>query len=286
MITLKNHKNLVKIASKGAQLIIWKNLDSQRGILWEQNDKYWNRVAPILFPIVGRLKGDRYRFKGQYYSMSQHGFARESEFDVVASTEDKVTFSFKSNSETRREYPFDFELEVRYLLVDSILRISHTVTNKSIEVMPFSIGAHPGFHIEGDISQYKIEIPGATSKERFLLDAGIFSGRREVVKFEEGGFLPLNESYFESDAIVFKNGKIQLVRLWRNDVPQLELEITGVEAPYWGFWKKPKAPFFCMEPWWGLADSVEFDGDLSEKEGMHSVMPNEKRSFDYQIKLL
>lgn len=286
MITLKNHQNLVKIASKGAQLITWKNSESDKEILWQQNDKYWNRVAPILFPIVGRLKGDRFRYKDDYYPMSQHGFAREAEFDVIASAEDSATFSLKSNVETRGVYPFDFELIVNYSLSGSILKVNHTVINTGLEIMPFSIGAHPGFHLEGDISEYKIEIPGATSKKRFLLDAGIFSGKTEGVDFEQGGFLPLSEKYFELDAIVFKNENIHLVRLWRNNMPQLELEITGVEAPYWGFWKKPNAPFFCIEPWWGLADSAEFDADLSVKEGINSVMPNEKRSFDYQIKLL
>lgn len=286
MITLKNHQNLVIIAPKGAQLIIWKNLQSDKEILWQQNDKYWNRVAPILFPIVGRLKKDRFRYKDAYYPMSQHGFAREAEFDVITTTENSVTFSFKSNDETRRVYPFDFELVVNYSLSGSILHVNHTVINTGMDMMPFSIGAHPGFHVEGGISEYKIEIPGATYKKRYLLDSGIFSGKTERVDFDEGGFLPLDEKYFESDAIVFKNENIHMVRLWRNNAPQLELEITGIEAPYWGFWKKPNAPFFCIEPWWGLADSAEFDADLSEKEGINSLMPNEKRSFDYLIKLL
>jgi galactose mutarotase-like enzyme len=29
-------------------------------LMWNVNDVFWNRCAPILFPIVGKLKNDKY----------------------------------------------------------------------------------------------------------------------------------------------------------------------------------------------------------------------------------
>ena len=61
MITLNNHQSLVKISTSGAQIMQWRDTFISRNILWELNEEFWNRVSPILFPIVGRLKNDTYR---------------------------------------------------------------------------------------------------------------------------------------------------------------------------------------------------------------------------------
>ena len=50
----------------------------------DENGKvYWNRHAPVLFPIVGKLKRSPTLINGRTYEMSQHGFARDMEFEPV-----------------------------------------------------------------------------------------------------------------------------------------------------------------------------------------------------------
>ena len=50
--------------------------------LWQGDPAYWGRRAPILFPIVGKVADDTLRIDGHEYTMKQHGFARDTVFDL------------------------------------------------------------------------------------------------------------------------------------------------------------------------------------------------------------
>ena len=285
MFTLKNHQSLVKISTKGAQIMDWFHLQKEKNILWEMDTVYWNRVAPILFPIVGRLKNDAYHFNSLSYKLGQHGFARESEFEVVESNETSLVLKLASDAQTLAVYPFHFELIISYELDGSTLKSRNQLKNTGKDSLFASFGAHPGFHLEHHISEYSIHIPGAKKLKRHLIDQGLYTGEFEWVHFDQGGFLKLDDSYFEKDAIVFKHEQIQKMELYHKNSQLLSMEIQGEEAPYWGIWKKKGAPFICLEPWWGLADSTNFEGDLSDKEGINVVIRNETRSFEYSISI-
>ena len=285
MFTLENHQSSVKISTKGAQILRWFDVQNQKDILWTLDEKYWKRVAPILFPIVGRLKNDAYRFQGSSFSLGQHGFARECEFDVIESTKSSLVLRLVSNAQTKAVYPFDFELVVVYELEGSSLKAKNRLKNTGEDTLFASFGAHPGFHLIDDISEYSIHIPGATKMERHLIDNGLYTGETMWLHFDQEGFLKLDDSYFEKDAIVFKHEQIRKIDLYHKSNRILGMEIPGEEAPYWGIWKKQGAPFICLEPWWGLADHVNFDGDITSKEGINAVIPNESRSFEYSISI-
>jgi galactose mutarotase-like enzyme len=286
MITIKNHQSWVKITTRGAQLMEWHDTFISRRILWQLNEDFWNRVSPLLFPIVGRLKNDGYRFNGSDFEMKQHGFARDCDFEVMESTENSILLRLVSNLETRKSFPFDFIFDVKYILKEQALEVYNTVQNTGGQNMYCSFGAHPGFHIEGSITDYQICIPGASRMQRHLIKEGLYTGESEWLEFQSDGVLQLTEDFFKEDAIVFKNENIQSIQIWQKNKPFLELAIKGEPAPYWGIWRKPGAPFLCLEPWWGIADSVNSNGHFMTKEGINSLLPNEKRSFDYKINLL
>lgn len=286
MITLKNHQSLVKISTRGAQLMQWHDRFISRNILWELNENIWNRVSPILFPIVGRLKNDTYRIDDTEYKMKQHGFARDFDFEIIESTPESALLRLNSNQETREIFPFDFIFNVEYILKESTIEVRNTIYNSGADALYFSFGAHPGFHIEGSIANYQLQIPGATQMPRHLIKDGLYTGASEMIEFEAGGILNLNDDYFKDDAIVLKNENIPSIQIWKERKPLLELAILGEPAPYWGIWRKPGAPFLCLEPWWGIADSVNSDGNFTTKEGINALLPNEKRSFDYSMTVL
>lgn len=283
MITLEYHQSLVKILTRGAQLIQWHDRFISRNILWQLNENFWNRVSPILFPIVGRLKNDTYRFHETDYDMKQHGFARDCDFEIVECTPNKVLLRLISNEETRISFPFDFIFDVEYVLSESTIEVRNTVQNTGNAILYFSFGAHPGFHIEGSITDYQLYISGATQMPRHLIQNGLYTGVIEMIEFHSGGVLNLNDDYFKDDAIVFKNENIPSIQIWKENHPLLELAISGEPAPYWGIWRKPGAPFLCLEPWWGIADSVNSDGNFTTKEGINALLLNEKRSFVYTM---
>ena len=66
------------VKAEGAELC--SLCDASGGeILW-QAAAIWPRHAPVLFPIVGRLKDDTLRHDGKAYRLTQHGFARDRRF--------------------------------------------------------------------------------------------------------------------------------------------------------------------------------------------------------------
>ena len=48
-------------------------------------------------------------------------------------------------------------------------------------------------------------------------------------------------------------------------------------APFVGLWSQyPKSGnYICIEPWWGIADTLDSDGQLEHKRGMNHIAPNE-----------
>lgn len=61
MVYLENEKPKVAIQEKGAELTSIVKKETQTEYLWNADPAYWKRHAPVLFPIVGAIKGDSYR---------------------------------------------------------------------------------------------------------------------------------------------------------------------------------------------------------------------------------
>jgi galactose mutarotase-like enzyme len=115
--------------------------------MWSGNPAYWGKKSPVLFPIVGELKDKKYRYQGNEYQLSRHGFAREMEFAVTAQTKTSITFSIKSSNKTLDKYPFQFSFSIKYSLQENILSITYIVENKDNKKMFFSVGGHPAFKV-------------------------------------------------------------------------------------------------------------------------------------------
>lgn len=268
MITIKNEYLTATINPLGAELKSLKNLKTGFEYLWQADPAYWNRSAPILFPIVGEVKNGTYRVDGNEYSLSRHGFARDSVFEITKHTDDEVVLTLKSNPETVKKYPFEFEFSVSYLLQENSILTTFTIRNPSTQNIYFSVGAHPGFNLPAkQVEDYYIEFEKPETLERWLLKDNVFSGETETV-VSNSNRLPLTASLFEKDAIVFKNmaSKKLSLKSFSGDYT-LTMDFDGF--PYFGIWTKPNChEFVCLEPWCGLADNAGSNGDFKEKEGV------------------
>jgi galactose mutarotase-like enzyme len=142
--TISNGRVMATIKADGAELCSLKNADGQE-VLWQAGPE-WPRHAPILFPIVGRLKGDVLKHRGQTYPMTQHGFARDQRFAWTAREKTLCVLSLADSVESRAKYPFAFRLDVSYVVEGDELVIGYAITNTGDEMLPASIGAHPAFH--------------------------------------------------------------------------------------------------------------------------------------------
>lgn len=284
MITIENEYLSCSFEEKGAE---WKSLKEKvfgQDLLWNSDPAYWSKSAPILFPIVGTLKNGSYEYQGKTYSLPRHGFARERVFQVAVQEPERVVFRLESDDQTRAVYPFEWTLEVEYRLNKRILQTIYRVTNRGNGPQYFSIGAHPAFKtplMDGEeFENYFIDFEFNEQAHRWLLNGdGLLSGVTEPLP-SVGKSLILTRPLFERDALVFK--KLKSARMWlRNtrNLYSLTMEFPGF--PYFGIWTAKNAPFVCLEPWCGVADSVNASGKLEEKEGIETLAPGQTftRSF-------
>jgi galactose mutarotase-like enzyme len=254
----------------------------QDNLIWRKDDRIWNRFCPILFPIVGRLLKDEYTYQGKAYAMRQHGFARDQSFQLVDQSPNSLTLSLTDSEITREQYPFAFELRVTYTLTNHSLEIKHDVFNPGSEDLLFSLGGHPGFHLEGSLNEYCLDFGGDFKVKQHLITGNYYNGATQDLNLNRR--FKISDELFASDAIVIKSPPFQSIGFSKNDgTPLLTLRCEDWSAV--GLWTKPGAPFFCIEPWWGWADSLDSDGTLEQKEGIVRLAPLQQRAFSYSLEL-
>jgi len=283
MTTLLENDHLsIGVSSAGAELTSIFNKKRQQEFLWQGHAQWWPRRAPVLFPIVGKLNQNSYRVHGTTFTLPQHGFARDSEFAWRDSSTDSVSLELKSGDETRARFPFDFSLMISYHLHGGTLTTQYTIRNTGSSLLPFSIGAHPGFAFSAGetLSDYYIEFEKPEKLSRHLIQDGVFTGETEPVL--DGKILPISDDLMKKDAIVFKDMKSDTLVL-KSRISDYCLKFHAAEFPYFGIWAKPGGPFVCLEPWCGLADNQDFRGDLSEKEGINILQPGETFVRGYAV---
>ena len=281
-INLSNSELTASINCFGAELISLKN-NSNREYIWEGNSDYWGKHSPILFPIVGSLKNNSYNYNNSIYHLPRHGFAREMDFDVVEKTNEKVVFSLKETAATLEKYPFKFELQISYTLIKSQLIIDFIVINNNEFSMPFSIGAHPAFALVNPFESYELLFEKSENLVVSKLENELVSNTTYKLPLENN-CLPLNYTLFENDALIFKTIESKSVTITENMIPFLKVHYNDFQSL--GIWTKNQAPFICIEPWIGYADTVDNNGNLEEKEGIQILGVNQTFETNYLIEIL
>ena len=287
---LSNGIIAIEVAEHGAEM---RSLTKEgRQYLWTGDAKFWGRCAPILFPAVGRPFRDEIHVDGTVYPLKQHGFARDSEFKVLAEDKESIRLQMVE-SERSQAYPYRLGLEVCYRLEGQAVTAEWTVKNLDDKEAFFQIGAHPGFllpdfdperAVNGYVRLYdkngKLVAPVLYSD---LEDGNRIPKDHKVMLLRE---TPLMARTFIHDALIIEKGQVTKVELWDRhcdllltvDCPQAEA--FGIWAPY-----KEGCPFVCLEPWCGLTDPKGFTGDISAREYIHSLAPGGTYTFTYTIEL-
>lgn len=269
LFQISNDKITIQVDSLGAELKSLKSLPDRREYMWHGDPAYWGRTSPVLFPIVGGLKDGTYRVDGREYAMRQHGFARDMEFQLKSQVASEIWFTLSSDQETLKKYPYPFLLEIGYELSGPTVTVKWRVAGQSGEPVWFSIGGHPAFLCPidpgTDQTQYKLLFDVKDQVVSTCIDGGL-AGREKKAYALRNGALPVTDDLFDNDALVIEGNQAHSVALARPDgVPYLTVDF---DAPLFGIWSPPKkkAPFICIEPWYGRCDSVDFTGDFKERE--------------------
>jgi galactose mutarotase-like enzyme len=283
--TLFNDKISVTIKADGAELCSLKNGQGLE-LLWQAGPA-WPRHAPVLFPIVGRLKNDQLRHRGKLYSMTQHGFARDRKFDWSERTPRHCTLVLTDDAETRLHFPFAFRLAVTYAVADAELEVKFEITNTGDEELPASIGAHPAFNwplLPGPGKDaYALSFSEAEREPIRRLKDGLLQSEPEPTPVR-GKLLALSEQLFTDDAIILDRPASKSVRFAADRSPGLDVSWQGFREL--GIWSKPGgAPFLCIEPWYGFASPSNFDGEFADKPGLMHIAPTRTRILRYRIRV-
>lgn len=264
MIHLQNDFLAVDVNPVGAELSGLRSRSDGYEHLWQGDPAVWSGRSPLLFPVVGKLRGDRYTYGGKPYTLQKHGFARQETFRAEQQDASAVSLVLDNWEAHADSYPFQWRLTVRFSLEDGTLRVLHQVENLGGEPMYFSIGAHPGFFCgEGAYLEFPEE--ETVQAQRFNEEKII---RAEREPFLDGGrIFPLSGDLFVHDAIILEGLRSPFLTVC-DPAHGRRVRVDFGGAPFLGLWARPNAPYICIEPWYGVDDDVFQTGAIEEKKGI------------------
>ena len=281
---LSNGTLSAAIKADGAELCSLRDAAGEE-MLW-QAAAVWPRHAPVLFPIVGRLKDDRLQHRGRSYHLTQHGFARDRRFAWLNRGATACRLVLHEDAGTRAMFPFAFRLEIAFALDDDVLETSFTVANPGREVLPASLGAHPAFVWplgEGlDKRDHVLAFADPEPSPVRRLDGGLLKPEPEPTPIA-GQVLALDPALFAADAVILPSPASRSVRYTAPGAPVIEVGWQGFEQL--GLWSRDGGDFLCIEPWHGMASPTDFAGEFSDKPGLMLIPPGEHRTLSMRIRL-
>ncbi|MCM1177578.1 MAG: aldose 1-epimerase family protein [Clostridium sp.] len=288
METISNSIIEISVAEHGAELQGIRK--DGREYLWQGDPRFWGRRSPVLFPIVGRVYDDVYRYRGTEYHLGQHGFARDMDFVLEEKGDDRLVYSLESSEETMKLYPCRFMLQIGYRLDGNSVVVTWRVENRDRERMHFQIGAHPAFYFpDQDLSSDERGYFSFDNPDRleYISPAGkgCVGGDVFVLERDGNGMMPVDVRTFDCDTYMFEGSQLKKVTLHdRAGNPYVSVEF---DAPLVALWsptaKYPDCPFVCIEPWYGRCDRYGYDGDFADREYMQTLEPGAVFEAAYRI---
>lgn len=284
-ITLQTSALRCVVALRGAELCSLSDQRNREEFIWQRDPAWWASSAPILFPIIGRLKDSAYTIAGQRYAIPKHGFAREMDFTHVATTETSMTFHLTDTDVTRAQFPFAFLLAVTFTLADRTLAVDYRMVNRSAEEMAFGLGSHPAFNLPpsaGPLTDWSIGFDQKEPPSYHRVTENLLSSAPTSFAFTADNAIDLNDKTFEHDALIFKSIRSRRLTIrHRTQGTRLTFDTGG--APTLGIWANPGAPYVCLEPWWGFDDSSEINSELFAKPALMKLNAGETFTTGYRV---
>ena len=283
---ISNEQISIQVDSMGAELKSLKKKDTDTEYMWEGDPAYWKRTSPVLFPLVGSLREGSFLLDGKRYPMGQHGFARDLEFQVKSEAANEIWFYLESDAQTLGKYPYAFLLELGYELQGSTVIVKWKVTNPADGELYFSIGGHPAFCCplqKGEEQEdYRIWFDAKEQVITGVIENGLMTAGQAAYPLEDG-CLRVTEHLFDHDALVIEHGQVHKVALVKPD--GTHYLTVSFDAPLFGVWSPPgkKAPFVCIEPWYGRCDAVDFAGTWQQREWGQCLSAGQCFEASYQI---
>ncbi|MGT2847012.1 aldose 1-epimerase family protein [Streptococcus massiliensis] len=290
-LTLKNDQVKLEFATFGGALSSIKDADGVE-YLWQGDATYWSGQAPVLFPICGSLRDNRATIVEKEMIMPRHGLVRKKEFELFKQADDYIIFRIQSDDDMYQQFPFEFELQIRYDLLKKGVRTTYTVKNLDAKTLPFCIGGHPGFNcplLAGETYEdYYLEF----EKDEKLTVPTSYpeTGLLNLVERHElpikGNVLDLSYDLFSQDVLTLDRLKSRSVKLLSRK-HRKGLQVDFADFPYLVLWSTANHdPFIALEPWSGLSTDVHATNDFLDKPNVQKVVSGQERKLAFDINLL
>lgn len=286
MVEIKNDKLTVQVASLGAELQSIKDADG-REYLWQGGEK-WPRRSPILFPLVCSVNDDTFTVEGKEYHLPRHGFARDTEFTLLAQGEHKVTYALHESEETLKVYPYKFNLAVIYRLSGNKIHVVWHVENTDTRDIHFQIGGHPAFLAPGCKEDEPLKgVIALDNKQPLKGLKSYIDGSHEMTEIPlnmiKGGLISFDDEFFANDSVKIHDCQARQASLLNPDgTPAVTVDFKCPIIAFWSPYKK-NAPFVCIEPWYGLGDPRGWKGEFKDKFYMNHLQPGASFMSEYTI---
>lgn len=260
--------------------------------LWQGNPDFWSGQAPVCFPIVGVLPDGKAEAFGKDCEMKRHGVARINPFEVFEAYKNSVTFIQQSSEETKKAFPFDYELKIKYTINGDTVTNEYIITNTGDEKLPFVIGGHPAFNcpISADeaFEDYKLVFDKPITKPCLRPDhhTGLVNVDESYDVMNGSDTLELKHDLFEDkDALIFEGCQAKTVTMMGKNGRGIKVEFNDMNNLL--VWSAVgSAPFVALEPWTGISSCNDEDGVFENKRGMTILEPNETISFRFKITMI
>ncbi len=277
------------VKSLGAELVSFRAGD--REYIWQGDPTSWAGQNPNLFPCIGAVDPKGYAYGGEPFPTPRHGFARDSEFELVEQRDGSVTLELRHSDKTLALYPYTFIFRVCHILTDSGFRTEYYVENPGTESMSFCLGGHTGFNIPGgdapDFGGWSLRFEKEENAPAILP----LEGGRIDPNFSEpcldGRELPLRHEVFDRvDTLIFRELKSGYAELAAPDGQGIKF--TFGEFPLLAVWSPPgkNAPFICLEPWQGWGAAPGEMEEFAEKPWALTLQPGESRCIGYEMSII
>ena len=283
-IVLRSAGATARIVRQGAELTSWTV--GGRELMWNADPLYWARSAPILFPVVGASAGGTVNIAGQSFAMPQHGFARDSLFDIVDHTDNVLILRLAASEATRKHYPFSFAFIVKYQLDGENLMAEFQIDNTGSGVMPYQLGFHPAFvwpFLADGKDGHELVFASDEPRPVHRPNAQGLLKRSSAASVARGR-LPIASALFEQGALVFADAESRLVTFTSPSGARLTIAADGF--PHWALWTKPGAPFVSIEQWTGLPEWEDFKGELAERPSVILAKQGDRRRHSIRLSVM
>jgi len=218
---------------------------------------------PILFPICGNLNTSSSVFGKDFLQLSQHGFARDLQWEYSLNENEKSLILILTESKkTKIYYPFDFELKIEVFLKINCLEFEITIFNKTDNTMPINFGLHPYFNISDFKNLEFIDNPlNCQNQEKNTLSNTLYE---------------LKNINLGVDLLMYTFGR----SAFRDKILKRQITLNHPHPFDLGvIWSNPPRKMICLEPWTSPRNSFV--------DGFRSIIipSNDSKKLDASIQI-